>query len=140
MKLFTALLAVFIVAGCSNARVLNDGAIGPWRVTLSSIAQTNADFQGQKAPVGLATVGWCDHARQEIRLSYDRGQRKLIADSWHELGHKLEREYPRIWEILDAMDTPDFPCGSDELHEFRRSEAKAIEAARAAASAAKGSD
>jgi hypothetical protein len=38
----------------------------------------------------------------------------------HELGHKIEREYPRIWVELDAMDTPDFPCGSDDLHAARR--------------------
>jgi hypothetical protein len=117
--------ALALLTGCAaSPRVLNEGAAGPWKVTLSSVARTNADFAGDQT-AGLTTVGFCDHAAREIRLSWDRCQQDLAADAMHELGHKIEREFPRIWVHLDAMDAPGFPCGSDELHAALRAAAAA---------------
>jgi hypothetical protein len=119
-----------ILAGCaSSPRLLNEGAAGPWRVTLSSVARTNADYAGEHHP-GQTTVAFCDHQAREIRLSWDRSRQLIAADSMHELGHQLAHEYPRVWVVLDAMDAPGFPCGSDELH-------AAQAAARAAAAETK---
>jgi hypothetical protein len=130
-----ALLLVLIglaLTGCGGAvRQLNPGAAGVWRVSESLSRKTDADFTafgGPERSAEVIVVGWCDHVGHEIRLSSDRPRRAAIADSWHELGHRVEREFPGIWDILDAMDTPDFPCGSDELHATQR----AIRAAAAA--------
>jgi uncharacterized protein YceK len=114
------LLLALCLGGCASpVRQLNAGASGPWKVTMSTIAKTDADYAGPRTP-GLTTVAWCDHAALEMRISSDRARSVAIGDSWHELGHKLEREYPRIWEILDALDAPGFPCGSDAMHAAQR--------------------
>jgi hypothetical protein len=113
-------LAAIAICGCGPVRVLNDGAAGPWRVTVSPLAQTDRDYDGDPLPPGHRAAGWCDTQNTEIRLSIDRPKHLLIADSFHELGEKLGRKHPDIWYDLDAMDTPDFPCGSDELHAAQR--------------------
>lgn len=121
-RMLVAGLAVALLAlgGCgSSPRVLNEGAAGPWRVTLSPVARTHADYAGTQTP-GLTTVAWCDRQKQELRLSWGRTQGETIADSWHELGHRIEREYDEIWDILNAMDAPGFRCGSDDLHAAQR--------------------
>jgi hypothetical protein len=100
-------------------RVLNDGASGPWRVTTSTVAQATADFR-ERTVTDESVGGFCDHMKQELRIGFDLGRPFLIACGMHELGHKIEREFPRIWVHLDAMDTPEFPCGSDDLHAARR--------------------
>jgi uncharacterized protein YceK len=113
------LLAAVLLCGCGPVRVLNDGASGPWRVTVSPLAQTDRDYDGPMPPRHQA-AGWCDTENTEIRLSIDRAKPLLIADAMHEFGHKIERKYPEVWYDLDAMDTPSFPCGSDELHAAQR--------------------
>lgn len=110
------LICSVLLTGCGPVRTLNDGASGPWRVTVSTIARVNADAHDRGYPAGKRCGAFCDHNAQEIRLPGDTSRDFAMAASMHELGHKIEREYPRIWVHLDAMDTADFPCGSDDLH------------------------
>lgn len=129
MKHLLACLCLLFLAGCGPApRLLNEGAAGPWRVTLSSPERTHADYAGEQTP-GLVTVAWCDREKQEVRFSRGGSEGEMIADAWHELGHRIEREYHEIWDILNAMDAPGFRCGSDDLHaaqrEARRAEQEA---------------
>jgi uncharacterized protein YceK len=117
------ILAVLLLTGCGSVRVLNAGAQGPWRVTMSNCDQVQADYQGTEKNV----IGFCDYQQQELRLPFDKTRAVIAAVAMHELGHKIERDYPRIWVELDAMDTADFPCGSDDLHLAQRIAAKAAQ-------------
>lgn len=112
MMRLALLICAVLLTGCGTTRTLNTGAAGPWRVTMSNASQVQADFGGDKKNV----IGFCDYEACEIRLPFDRTRAVIAAVAMHELGHKIEREYPRIWVELDAMDTLDFPCGSDDLH------------------------
>ena len=110
------LICAVLLTGCGPVRTLNEGAAGPWRVTVSNLARVNADAHDRGYPASLTAGAFCDHKVQEIRLPSDTPRDFAMAASMHELGHKIEREYPRIWVHLDAMDAPGFPCGSDDLH------------------------
>jgi hypothetical protein len=120
MKHLLLIIPAILLTGCGPVRVLNEGASGPWRVTVSNSKRVNADAHDRGYPAGLNAGAFCDPSEQEIRLPSDTPRDFAIAAAMHELGHKIEREYPRIWVELDAMDTPDFPCGSDDLHAARR--------------------
>lgn len=119
MRALLLVLIGLVLTGCGEVRQLNVGADGPWRVTVSPAARTAADYGGETQP-GRVAVAWCDFLLQEIRISSDRPRDLVIADSWHELGHRLERDYPEVWTILNALDAPGFPCGSDDLHAAQR--------------------
>ena len=126
-----AALAAVLLSGCvSQPRTLNAGSAGPWRVTMSSLTRVGVDAgeRGVYAEPGMVIGGWCDHLEQEIRLPWDVTRDYVAAISMHELGHKVERDYPDIWMHLDAMDAPGFPCGSDELHAAQREARKAAAA------------
>ena len=123
------LIPAILLAGCTAApRHVNVGATGPWRVELSTRAMTDADFDGQRT-VGMMTTGFCDHQDRVIRLSVDQSRAQLAADAMHELAHKIEREFPRVWVHLDAMDAPGFRCGADRLYYERAAIAAAKKAA-----------
>jgi hypothetical protein len=113
------LLALSILAlsciGCSGVRHVNAGSAGPWRVTFSDEATVNRDYDGTRYGSGHVN-GFCQGGTHEIRLAWDRTRGEIAATAMHELGHKIEAEFPAIWQHLDAMDAPGFRCGSDELH------------------------
>lgn len=121
------LICAMCLTGCGPVRTLNEGAAGPWRVTVSTMARVNADAHDRGYPAGLLCGAFCDHNAQEIRLPSNCSRDYAMAAAMHELGHKIEREYPRIWVELDAMDTLDFPCGSDDLHLARQTAKEASE-------------
>jgi hypothetical protein len=133
LKHFVALLAIVLLAGCAaQPRSVNPGADGPWKVTLAHTSRNDRDWRasGMQVEAGCTVVAWCNHDTHELRLAWNRSREELLADGYHELGHLLERDYARIWVVLDAMDSPTFPCGSDDLHRAQRVARRATQEAK----------
>ena len=108
-------LILLILAGCGETpRCWNPNGIP--RVTVSDPERVHNDglARGAHCRAGCFIAAWNDKDTREIRLPDNIPRNRLVALALHEFGHEIEANYPDVWRHLNAMATPNFPCGEDD--------------------------
>jgi hypothetical protein len=130
LRLATLLCALLLFAGCAPYRQINPGArVGAYACDQ---AWMEAEFirRGGTLTEGRRLAGFHDRKTGESFVDAALPKYTFAAVMLHEAGgHGNEERDLVVWELLNAMDSPEFPCGSDDLHDEQRAMAAAKRAA-----------